>query len=79
MMTNYESNMIKPVDGLHNITGVSPTRRREQRSRRHNLHKENEDEQQLNESVDEQATENPPKDREDNGNHSQNNRIDYQA
>jgi len=55
-MADYDSNLIKPVEGLQNITGLTPAKRREERKRRRQLHQENEEEseQQLNESVDEQ-------------------------
>ena len=36
-MDSFDSNMIKPVDSLQNITGLAPSRRREQRKRRQNL------------------------------------------
>ena len=36
-MTEYDSNMIKPVIGLQNISGVTPTKRREERRRRQHL------------------------------------------
>ena len=80
-MTDYESNMIKPVDGLQNVTGLAPTRRREERSRRQQLQQENEnkEEQELNEPVDEQVTENPQKDLDENEKRSGNTGIDYRA
>ncbi len=55
-MADYDSNMVKPVEGLQSITGLTPTKRREERKRRRQLHQENEEEgeQQLDESVDEQ-------------------------
>jgi len=54
-MADYDSNMIKPVEGLQSITGLTPAKRREERKRRRQLNQENEEEgeQQLNESVDE--------------------------
>ena len=57
-MADYDSNMIKPVEGLQNITGLSPAKRREQKKRRQQLHEENEEEDKStesgsNESVDE--------------------------
>ena len=81
MMTDYESNMIKPVDGLQNVTGLAPTRRREERSRRQQLQQENEnkEEQESNELVDEQVTENPQKDWDENEKRSGNTGIDYRA
>ena len=44
-MDNYDSNMIKPVDSLQNITGLAPARRREQRRRRQNFDSENKEHQ----------------------------------
>ncbi len=44
MMDNYDSNMIKPVEGLENISGMAPTRRREQRKKRQNYDSENKEE-----------------------------------
>jgi hypothetical protein len=54
-MADYDSNMIKPVEGLQSITGLTPAKRREERKRRQQLNQGNEEEgeQQLNESVDE--------------------------
>jgi len=42
-MADYDSNLIKPVDGLKNITGMSPVKHREERKRRQQLHHENEE------------------------------------
>jgi hypothetical protein len=36
-MAEYDSNMIKPVEGLPNITGLAPAKRREERKRRRQL------------------------------------------
>ena len=60
-MADYNSNMIKPVEGLQSITGLTPAKRREERKRRRQLQQENQEqgEQQLNESVDEQDIDNP--------------------
>jgi hypothetical protein len=54
-MADSDYNIIKPVEGLQNITGLTPARRREERKRRRQLQKEKEQEseQGLNESVDE--------------------------
>ncbi len=62
-MADYDSNMIKPVEGLQSITGLTPAKRREERKRRQQLQQENEEEgeQQLNESADEQDIDNPDK------------------
>jgi hypothetical protein len=55
-MADKDLNIVKPVDGLQNIAGLTPARRREERKRRQNLHekKQKESEQKLNESVDQQ-------------------------
>ena len=55
-MADYDSNMIKPVEGLQSITGLTPAKRREERKRRQQLHHENKekDEQQMDESFEEQ-------------------------
>jgi hypothetical protein len=36
-MADYDSNLIKPVDGLKNITGMDPVKHREERKRRQQL------------------------------------------
>ncbi len=55
-MADKDLNIVKPVDGLQNITGLTPAKHREERKRRQNLHKkkQKESEQKLNESVDQQ-------------------------
>jgi len=42
-MADYDSNLIKPVDSLKNVTGISPVKHREDRKRRQQLHHENEE------------------------------------
>jgi len=61
MMADYDSNMIKPVEGLQSITGLTPAKRREERKRQQQFHQENEDkdEQQMNQSVEQQDMDNP--------------------
>ncbi len=56
-MADNDSSMIKPVDPLLNITGVIPTRRREQRRRRQNLGEQNKEKSQeeITELVDEET------------------------
>lgn len=44
-MDNYDANMIKPVDGLQNITGLAPARRREERRSKRQFSSENEEQQ----------------------------------
>ncbi len=45
MMDNFDSNIIKPVDSLQNITGLAPTRRREQRKQKQNFNSDNNEQQ----------------------------------
>lgn len=45
-MDNYDSNMIKPVDGLQNITSLAPARRREQRRKKQNFDSEKKEHQE---------------------------------
>ena len=56
MIADNDFNIIKPVEGLQNIAGLAPTRRREQRKRRKDLHEEKkgESEQEPDNSVGEQ-------------------------
>ena len=39
-MADNDSSIIKPVESLQNIGGLTPTKRREQRKRRQNLQKQ---------------------------------------
>ena len=39
-MADYDSNLIKPVKGLQNIPGLTPTKRREDGKRRQQFHQE---------------------------------------
>ena len=57
MMADNDSNMIKPVESPQNIAGLTPTKRREERKRQQDLHKQKseESEQEPNESVDEET------------------------
>jgi len=59
-MADYDSNLIKPVKGLQNITGLTPTRRREDGKRRQQFHQEQEAstedrETQLDEQVEDEG------------------------
>lgn len=74
-MPDNDSNIIKPVEGLHNIAGLTPAKRREERKRRQNLQQEEspEPERELNEPVDEQDSSKSADDRNDE------NTIDYCA
>ena len=59
-MADYDSNMIKPVEGLQSITGLTPAKRQQERKRRQQMKRENEekDQQQSNEAF-KQDMENP--------------------
>lgn len=63
-MADNDSSIIKPVESLQNIGGLTPTKRREQRKRRQNLQKQKgsqqpNDEQDLgSEPVEDQSHEN---------------------
>ena len=48
-MADYDSNMIKPVESLKNITGLAPAKRREERKRREQLQQENKQKGESNE------------------------------
>ncbi|OHB85232.1 MAG: hypothetical protein A2Z38_00665 [Planctomycetes bacterium RBG_19FT_COMBO_48_8] len=41
-MADYDSDMIKPVQSLKNISGLTPVKEHEERKRRQQLHHENE-------------------------------------
>jgi len=85
-MADYDSNMIKPVEGLQNITGLTPVKRREQRKRKQQFPEENKEkdesaEGELSEAVDEQDLDNPPEGRTEdkNGRKPDSVAIDYCA
>jgi hypothetical protein len=42
-MADYDSNLIKPVDGLKNVTGMDPIKQREERKHRQQLSHDNEE------------------------------------
>jgi hypothetical protein len=60
-MADYDSNMIKPVNGLKNIAGLNPAKRRQERRRKRQLHQEDE---KKDETTPEQDS--PPHDKADN-------------
>lgn len=47
-MVDYESNTIKPVQGLDTVTGLAPSRPREERKRRQHLQQGREQSAQSN-------------------------------
>jgi hypothetical protein len=73
-MADYDSNLIKPVEGLQNIAGLGPVKRRKQRSDRE---KENTASDGQDNSGREAETE--PEDRVEDRNHSVSSGIDYCA
>ncbi|MHC4426095.1 MAG: hypothetical protein ACYSYV_08370 [Planctomycetota bacterium] len=73
-MADYDSNMIKPVEGLQNITGLAPARRREERKRRQQPDQENRDK---GESAGDNET--LPEGQTENGNDRDSAGIDYCA
>jgi hypothetical protein len=58
-MADYNSNMIKPVEGLQSITGMTPAKRRKKRKQQLDRKNEEKDEQQMDESFEQQDMENP--------------------
>ena len=82
-MADYDSNLIKPVEGLQSIAGLKPAKRREERKRRQQFNQESEqkDEQQMNESVELQDTDNTSGDWAENPENlnSESTGIDYCA
>jgi len=42
-MADYDSDIIKPVQSLKNISGLTPVKHRKERKRRQQLHPENEE------------------------------------
>jgi len=49
-MAEYDSNMIKPVEGLQNFSRLDPTGRREERKRRQQLQEQNDEENESSEN-----------------------------
>jgi hypothetical protein len=73
-MADYDSNMIKPVEGLQNITGLAPARRREERKRRQQPDQEN---REKDESAGDEET--LPEGQTENRNDRDSDGIDYCA
>ena len=48
-MADYDSNMIKPVEGLQNISRLNPTKRREERKPRQDSYETAKEENESNE------------------------------
>lgn len=75
-MADNDYNIIKPVESLYNIAGLTPVERRQERKRRDNLNPEHKEEpkQDLNESPEQENT-TTKSDGDENNQHS----IDYCA
>ena len=80
-MAEYDFNMIKPVDGLQNITGLAPARRREERRRQKKLKNQNDDKHEINndEIEEDETSDNKPEDWSGNENSSDSSRVDFRA
>jgi hypothetical protein len=75
-MADNDYNAVKPVDSLHNVTGLSPVKQRHERRRRQNLHSQNEKqpEEESAELPDSQS-----RDEEVSGDGNDQHSIDYRA
>jgi len=75
-MPDSDFNVIKPVEGLNNITGLTPIDRRQERKRRQNLFtgRKGKNQESPNKPQDKQ-TPNDASDGDENDRHS----IDYRA
>jgi hypothetical protein len=83
MMADYDSNMIKPVEGLQSISGLKPAKRRRERKRRQHFDQESEQkDEQIKSESDQQRdmddTSHRWNENTDNMN-PESNRIDYCA
>lgn len=79
-MADNNSNMIKPVEGLQNVAGLTPAKRREQGKRQQDTHEEKEQEpkqdmQDINELFDDVQ----PVNGESTENEENRHTIDYRA
>jgi hypothetical protein len=83
MMADYDSNLIKPVEGLQSVTGLTPAKRREERKRRQQFNQESEekDEQLMDEPAEQQDVDNLSEDWTENPDNidSGSAGIDYRA
>jgi len=69
-MADDNYSIIKPVESMQNIAGLTPAKRREERKRRENLRKKNKQDQQIEEQ---NPNEKPEDDTDNRGS------IDYRA
>ena len=80
-MAEYDFNMIKPVDGLQNVTGLAPARRREERRRRKQLKNRKDEKREtiIEENKEDKISDNSFEDWSENENSSDNSRVDFRA
>ena len=73
--------MIKPVDGLQNVTGLAPARRREERRRRKQLKNRKDEKREtiIEENKEDKISDNSFEDWSENENSSDNSRVDFRA
>ena len=73
-MADYDSNLIKPVQGLQNIGSLSPAKRREERKRRRQIPEESAEYEES--TIEEEAT---PQERVEDMDDQGDSGIDYCA
>ena len=56
-MADYDTNLIKPVQGLQNIAGLAPAKRREERKSRRQSHENDTEQDEIAEDVEVTAQE----------------------
>ena len=79
-MADFNSDIIKPVESLRNVTGISPARRREDRRRREQLNKNSKENKQENDnSLEENLGESKSQKWPDESKENDNGRIDFCA
>ncbi len=55
-MADNDFNIIKPVENLQNVGGVTPAKSRKERKKRHNLHEKNDPQRPLLDSERDEST-----------------------
>ncbi len=80
-MANNDYNMIKPVEGLPNVKGITAAKHHEQRKKRQDLHEQEQHDQkdELTEDELSESTEEKNDGREIDDNNQQRDSVDYCA
>ena len=79
-MADFNSDIIKPVESLRNITGISPARRREDRRRREQLNKNSkEDKHETDNNLEKTLDENKSQKWSGESKENEDGRIDFCA